>query len=225
MKKKYERNMRKILWLDVISVDNRKRKKIDHTYLDFITNPTSNPPRNPEPLNLSILPLSHNRKPSIYLSLEQSQLPSASRMRKSKSKAKQIRKARQGAEQEEITLLNEWVESQKPDSGANPLSLPPLPKDAPIGQLQDKTFSRYSGCTKFHQLPLSKKTKDGLRKEKYVQMTDIQRASLPHALCGRDILGAAKTGSGKTLAFVIPVSFLCFNLVGFVVLAVICTML
>ncbi|KAA8523687.1 hypothetical protein F0562_010110 [Nyssa sinensis] len=36
-------------------------------------------------------------------------------------------------------------------------------------------------------------------------MTDIQRASLPHALCGRDILGAAKTGSGKTLAFIIPV--------------------
>src|SRR2546423_1518444 len=37
-------------------------------------------------------------------------------------------------------------------------------------------------------------------------MTDIQRAALPHALCGRDVLGAAKTGSGKTLAFLIPVS-------------------
>lgn len=36
-------------------------------------------------------------------------------------------------------------------------------------------------------------------------MTDIQRASLPHSLCGRDILGAAKTGSGKTLAFIIPI--------------------
>ncbi|GAB4830042.1 hypothetical protein Ancab_019685 [Ancistrocladus abbreviatus] len=36
-------------------------------------------------------------------------------------------------------------------------------------------------------------------------MTEIQRASLPHSLCGRDILGASKTGSGKTLAFVIPV--------------------
>lgn len=29
-------------------------------------------------------------------------------------------------------------------------------------------------------------------------------AAIPHALVGRDILGAAKTGSGKTLAFVIP---------------------
>lgn len=39
----------------------------------------------------------------------------------------------------------------------------------------------------------------------YHELTDIQRASIPHALVGRDILGAAKTGSGKTLAFVIPV--------------------
>ena len=35
-------------------------------------------------------------------------------------------------------------------------------------------------------------------------MTAVQRAALPHALAGRDVLGAAKTGSGKTLAFVIP---------------------
>ena len=35
-------------------------------------------------------------------------------------------------------------------------------------------------------------------------MTDIQHACIPHALLGRDILGAARTGSGKTLAFLIP---------------------
>mmetsp|Transcript_13353 Transcript_13353/g.28650 ORF Transcript_13353/g.28650 Transcript_13353/m.28650 type:complete len:730 (+) Transcript_13353:881-3070(+) len=35
-------------------------------------------------------------------------------------------------------------------------------------------------------------------------MTDIQNACIPHALKGRDILGAARTGSGKTLAFLIP---------------------
>jgi len=36
-------------------------------------------------------------------------------------------------------------------------------------------------------------------------MTDIQRKSIPYALAGKDILGAAKTGSGKTLAFLLPV--------------------
>ena len=35
-------------------------------------------------------------------------------------------------------------------------------------------------------------------------MTRIQAAAIPHALGGRDILGAAKTGSGKTLAFAVP---------------------
>lgn len=57
-------------------------------------------------------------------------------------------------------------------------------------------------------MPVSQKTKDGLKDAKFTKMTEIQRASLPHSLCGRDILGAAKTGSGKTLAFIIPVSSL-----------------
>ena len=34
--------------------------------------------------------------------------------------------------------------------------------------------------------------------------TPIQRATLPDALAGRDILGRGRTGSGKTLAFVLP---------------------
>lgn len=35
--------------------------------------------------------------------------------------------------------------------------------------------------------------------------TEIQAAAIPHALAGRDILGAAKTGSGKTLSFIVPI--------------------
>ncbi|KAL1307518.1 hypothetical protein HN51_049428 [Arachis hypogaea] len=120
-------------------------------------------------------------------------------------KSKDFRKQQRISEESEIELLKSWIESQKPESGSNPMSLPPLPKNAPVGRVDDTAFSRYAGVGRFEQLPLSKKTKDGLRAAKFVSMTEIQRASLPHALCGRDILGAAKTGSGKTLAFIIPV--------------------
>lgn len=122
-------------------------------------------------------------------------------------KSKQSRSQKHLSEVKEIELLNSWLKAQQPEAGSNPMSLPPLPSGTPIGRLNETTFSRYSGVTRFDQLPISKKTKDALRQAKYVQMTDIQRASLPHALSGRDVLGAAKTGSGKTLAFVIPVSW------------------
>jgi ATP-dependent RNA helicase DDX10/DBP4 len=45
---------------------------------------------------------------------------------------------------------------------------------------------------------------EGLALAKLTIATEIQAAAIPHALAGRDILGAAKTGSGKTLSFVIP---------------------
>ncbi|KAL6553403.1 hypothetical protein OROGR_007245 [Orobanche gracilis] len=109
------------------------------------------------------------------------------------------------SEVKEIELLESWIDSGKPESGSNPMSLPPPSSKSPIGRLPDGSFSPYAGAIKFTQLPLSKRTKDGLSQAKYLKMTDIQRASLPHSLCGRDILGAAKTGSGKTLAFVVPV--------------------
>ncbi|KAK6946892.1 DEAD/DEAH box helicase domain [Dillenia turbinata] len=108
-------------------------------------------------------------------------------------------------EKEEIELLKSWIEFGKPDPGCNPLSNPPLPEDMPIGRINADSFSQYSGCKLFSQMPLSQKTKDGLHEANYKVMTDIQRASLPHALCGRDVLGSAKTGSGKTFAFIIPV--------------------
>jgi len=45
----------------------------------------------------------------------------------------------------------------------------------------------------------------GLKKAFFVEMTDIQAASLPVSLKGKDVLASARTGSGKTLAFLIPV--------------------
>ena len=56
----------------------------------------------------------------------------------------------------------------------------------------------------FADLPLSSATLRGLSASQYTKMTPIQRAAVPYALAGRDVLGAARTGSGKTLAFVVP---------------------
>lgn len=119
-------------------------------------------------------------------------------------KAKNSRNQQRLSESEEIQLLDQWIQAQIPDSGTNPLAFSPPPPEAPVGRMQDGGFSPYAGCKLFRQLPISRKTKEGL-KPKYKEMSEIQRASLPHSLCGRDILGAAKTGSGKTLAFIIPV--------------------
>lgn len=72
--------------------------------------------------------------------------------------------------------------------------------DQHVAELDSK-----AALTEFAQLPLSDPTADGLRGSHYKTLTDIQAKALPHALKGRDILGAAKTGSGKTLAFLVPV--------------------
>ncbi|KAG1369796.1 putative DEAD-box ATP-dependent RNA helicase 32 [Cocos nucifera] len=125
-------------------------------------------------------------------------------MRRSKFKNSFSSKQRRLSEAREIELLDSWIGAMKPDSGTNPLSIPPPPPAAPVGRIPGGGFSPYAGCKLFRQLPISQKTKDGLA-PKYTEMSEIQRASLPHSLCGRDILGAAKTGSGKTLAFIIPV--------------------
>lgn len=86
-------------------------------------------------------------------------------------------------EVEEIQLLTERIRNEAPESGSQ------LRKDEPI---------------RFDSLPLSKKTLEALSLAKLETATEIQAAAIPHAIAGRDILGAAKTGSGKTLAFVVP---------------------
>ncbi|KAI9208340.1 P-loop containing nucleoside triphosphate hydrolase protein [Polychytrium aggregatum] len=65
-------------------------------------------------------------------------------------------------------------------------------------------FLKNDNWTRFADLPLSKRTLQGLAKASFTEPTEIQKKSLPLTLAGRDLLGAAKTGSGKTLAFVIP---------------------
>ena len=57
---------------------------------------------------------------------------------------------------------------------------------------------------KFDGMPLSNRTKRALVAANMIQCTPVQRAAIPPALEGRDVLAAARTGSGKSLAFLIP---------------------
>lgn len=58
--------------------------------------------------------------------------------------------------------------------------------------------------TAFSSLSLSEPTSKAIAQMGFTQMTPVQAHSIPAAMTGRDILGAAKTGSGKTLAFLLP---------------------
>eukprot|EP00878_Enallax_costatus_P014390 GHUV01015050.1.p1 GENE.GHUV01015050.1~~GHUV01015050.1.p1 ORF type:complete len:149 (+),score=36.93 GHUV01015050.1:175-621(+) len=113
--------------------------------------------------------------------------------KKQRQEKKQSTKSFQ--EQQEVSSLNDIIASGAPAQGVNPLSL------------DQAAAGSYAGARTFEELPLSRYTKEALKQAGYVTLTAIQRAALPHALAGRDILGAAKTGSGKTLCFLIPVSW------------------
>ena len=108
-------------------------------------------------------------------------------------------KRRDDAEEREVEELRARVLSEAPEPGANPLADDLAELRVPEERL------KYVAAKKFTDLPISRPTLAGLAKGKWQRMTDIQRAAIPHALAGRDVLGAAKTGSGKTLAFLVPV--------------------
>jgi ATP-dependent RNA helicase DDX10/DBP4 len=113
---------------------------------------------------------------------------------------------------EEIAFLDATIKAGAPAPGSNPLALNPLKQSEKGSKEQDSKGNAeetselrpYAGVRAFSELPISERTKKGLKEAKYVSMTAIQRAAIPHALAGRDVLGAAKTGSGKTLAFIVP---------------------
>jgi ATP-dependent RNA helicase DDX10/DBP4 len=97
-------------------------------------------------------------------------------MVKSKNKkGVQNRKQRLEKTVEEIATLDARIVEEAPARGFAP----------PLNQ-----------CVAFRALPISEQTLRGLQDAKtpFTTMTAIQNACIPHALAGRDILGAAKTG-------------------------------
>eukprot|EP00804_Cyclotella_cryptica_P003315 CCRYP_012827-RA/>CCRYP_012827-RA protein AED:0.22 eAED:0.22 QI:114/1/1/1/1/1/4/1100/513 len=110
-------------------------------------------------------------------------------------------------EKSQILALQKRIASECPPRGHVPplnqkVSFRSLPlSEATLRGLEEgdgKAESATGGKDK------NKKKNVSSRKKQFLIMTDIQNAAIPHALRGRDILGAARTGSGKTLAFLIP---------------------
>lgn len=110
-----------------------------------------------------------------------------------------VRRRQPREEDSEVNELRERVINEAPEPGSNSLR-----DDLEELRVPEERL-KYVAAKKFSDLPISRATLAGLAKGKWQRMTDIQRAAIPHALAGRDVLGAAKTGSGKTLAFLVPV--------------------
>lgn len=57
---------------------------------------------------------------------------------------------------------------------------------------------------KFSELDLHPALIAGIEQQGYESCTDIQEASIPYILAGKDVAGLAQTGTGKTAAFLLP---------------------
>ncbi|CCC07145.1 hypothetical protein SMAC4_01168 [Sordaria macrospora] len=101
------------------------------------------------------------------------------------------------------------AEKEKPK--ANKAELKTLKRKRDLENLEtlqnriDELDPKSADIKNFTDLPLCEPTASGLRASHFEIMTDVQKAAIPLALKGQDILGAARTGSGKTLAFLVPV--------------------
>lgn len=112
----------------------------------------------------------------------------------------------------EIEVLQQRIKSEIPPPGTLYYKYKPALEDGaeqPESKLTSRkvieTEDKSKVKIRFSDLPISKATISGLFKQKFVKMTEVQRASIPHSLASRDIVCCARTGSGKTLAYLIPV--------------------
>jgi superfamily II DNA/RNA helicase len=92
---------------------------------------------------------------------------------------------------------NSRKRSRDPESGGSSTSIV-----GDSSSFQEKKKPKSSGG--FQKLGLTKDVLAGILRLGYKVPTPIQRAVLPVALSGKDVLAMARTGSGKTAAFLIP---------------------
>jgi superfamily II DNA/RNA helicase len=67
------------------------------------------------------------------------------------------------------------------------------------------TDSSESTPITFAQFQFSSLILRAIEEQGYKNPTPIQLGAIPHALAGKDVMGAAQTGTGKTAAFILPI--------------------
>ncbi len=103
-------------------------------------------------------------------------------------------------EEAEISSLRRRIEDECPDRGfAPPLNQKVSFRSLPISEKTLRGLEDGDGKQKQQQKQQQKQGKakkpgNFSNKKQFWTMTDIQNACIPHALKGRDILGAARTG-------------------------------
>ncbi len=80
----------------------------------------------------------------------------------------------------------------------------PAPTDVDDAPVADETPDAAPQVTTFAELGLPGELVRVLTREGITTPFEIQAATMPDALAGRDVLGRGQTGSGKTLAFGLP---------------------
>ena len=134
-------------------------------------------------------------------------MPKGRERERAEPPTKRVQREEAPADDHEDEDVKEEEEDDEDDERDNPAETTPTPTPTATTTTTKKEMKAdfYApNEAKFADVGLSEPTRRALDEMGFVKMTRIQAASIPPALEGRDILGAAKTGSGKTLAFLVP---------------------
>jgi len=131
---------------------------------------------------------------------------SFSKKRQQKGQRKQLKKA----VEEEVESLKKRILEEAPPKGIlyykyNQNNVVAEESKVVSNRKVVETADKTKVKIRFTDLPVSRQTIKGLNKARFIKLTEVQRATLPHALSGRDAVVCSRTGSGKTLSYLVAV--------------------